>query len=82
MVYDESGRACHHEWIINVPGTRGRGHSDVPVKTVAPLSGLLATVTAGAHRFNALTVLLDAAPLDPRISLLPASDVIIGSAPG
>jgi hypothetical protein len=76
IVYDESGRACHHEWIINVPGTRERGHPGVPVNTVAPLSGLLATVAAEAPRFNALTVLLDAAPLDPRMSLLPASDVI------
>jgi hypothetical protein len=76
MVYDESGQACHHEWAINVPGTRGGGHTDVPAHTVAPISPARATVAARAPRLNALTVLLDAAPLHPRMSRLTASDVI------
>jgi len=76
MVYDESGQACHHEWAINVPATRGGGHADVPANTVAPISPARTTVAARAPRLNALTVLLDAAPLHPRMSRLTASDVI------
>ncbi len=76
MVYDESGHACQQEWAINVPATRLGGHADVPANTVAPISPAHVTVAASALRLNALTVLLDAAPLDPRMSRLPASDVI------
>jgi hypothetical protein len=79
LVYDEAGRTCRHEWTSDAhlsPGQRGV-HISMPPNTVAGLSQAHATEAAvGPPALGSLTIFLDAAPLSPRMSTLPAQDVV------
>jgi hypothetical protein len=76
VVYDETGRACHHEWAIHVPASPEQSHVAMPANTAAPLSPAHTATTAGQATLDGLTVLLDAAPINPQMSRLSLSDVI------
>lgn len=75
MIYDETGRACRHEWEIQVSPT-GQSRMAIPANTVAELSLTNEAAAAEQPKLQGLTVLLDAAPINPRLSTLPASDVL------
>jgi hypothetical protein len=79
LVYDETGRTCRREWTIDAhlsPGQAGIKVS-MPPNTVAEFSvAHVPMAAAGPPALGSLTILLDAAPLDPRMSTLPAGDVV------
>jgi hypothetical protein len=80
LVFDDAGRFCRHDWSVDAHlGASQNGIAlSVPPNTAAAISGGRASVPTGQPSepaFGSLTVLLDAAPLNPRRSTLPASDI-------
>lgn len=72
VVYDETGRACRAEWPLTAVWNDARLRPPIPANTVAEFHW--AAARAAQPVFDRLTVLLDAAPLDPRVSQLTAED--------
>jgi hypothetical protein len=75
VIYDETRRACHHDWEIQVAPLRQQGAVAMPANTVQELSAPRLATARGEPKLQTLTVLLDAAPINPRMSRLPVSDV-------
>ncbi|HEY1218535.1 MAG: hypothetical protein ABSE42_07970 [Bryobacteraceae bacterium] len=73
VVYDEAGRACRADWPVTAAWNDARLRPPIPVNTVAEFHWA-AGGRATEPVFDRLTVLLNAAPVDPRMSQLTAED--------